>query len=260
MDPAIVVLALAGFALLWRISRLRERPDRLLAALWALLTIAGISAFQVRNLPYLVLLLPPLVILGAGVLNPRPLIAGIALAVVAAMRVAGSGAAPPIKAAEDMRAYYNLNRDAELIAVEAGDEFYGATLPLPSLRYAFVDPAGAIPRTVPYYVPMGIVLTAWQFVELPSLLPQFRDALEKYDWKSTEPVGTVIGLSQLSDLSPIIRAYPGTDFYIPDSWKFAVDESSGSHEQTPASTGRVFLFSKSAKLRSDRPPSLPVRW
>ena len=260
MDLAVVVLALAGLAGSWRISRLRERPDRLLAACWAILTIAGISAFQVRNLPYLVLLLPPLVILGAGVLNPRPLIAGIVLAVIATMRVAGSSAAPPIKAAEDMRAYYNLHRNAELIAVESGDEFYGATLPLPRLRYAFVDPAGAIPRTVPYYVPMGIVLTARQFMELPTLLPQYRNELEKYDWKSTEPVGTVIYLSQPSDLSQIVRAYPGSDFYIPDSWKFALDESSSSHELMPASTGRVFLLSKSAKLRSDRLPSLPVPW
>ena len=260
MDPAAVVLAVAALAGSWRISRLRERPVQLLAVCWAVLTVAGISAFQVRNLPYVVLLLPPLFILGAGVLNPRPLIAGIVLVVVAVARFAGSGPAPPIEAAQDMRTYYNLHRDAELIAVESGDEFYGATMPLPRLRYAFVDPAGAIARTVPHYVPMGIVLTAAQFVALPSLLPQFREELENYDWKDPEPVGTVITLSQPSDLGAIIRTHHGSDFYIPDWWRFAVEESFASHDQAPASTGHVFLLSKSAKLRGDLPPGLPVHW
>ncbi len=260
MDPAAVLVAVAGIVRSWRIFRLREQPARLLTFCWAVMTIVGISAFQVRNLPYVVLALPPLLILGAGVLNPRPLIAGGVLVLAGILRIFGDAVAPPIDAAADMRTYYGLHRDAELIAVESNDEFYAATLPLPRVRYAFLDPAGSILRTVPHYVPTGIVLTAGQFASLPALLPQFRAELARLDWNSTEPVGTVISLRQPSELTAVILTHAGSDFYIPDSWKFAVESASGSHERAAASKGRVFLLSKSATLRVEKTAELPARW
>jgi len=260
MDPATVLLAVVGLAGSWRLSRLREQPERLLVVCWVLLTAVGISAFQVRNLPYVVLLLPPLLIWGAGVLNPRVLIAAGVLVLAAILRITGDVVAPPIKAAEDMRAYYKLHRNAELIAVESGDEFYASTLPLPRVRYAFLDPAGAILRTVPHYASMGVVLNSDQFAVLPTLMPQFRAELARYDWNSTEPVGTVLALRQPQDLAAVIRTHPGSDFYIPSAWKSALEESSDSHAQAAASDGRIFLLSKTAKLRRDAPPDLPAHW
>lgn len=260
MDPLAAAIAVAGLAGSWRIARMREQPARLLAFCWAILTIAGISAFQVRNLPYVVLALPPIFILGSAVLNPRLWIASVVLLVAALLRVFSASVAPPIDAAGDMRVYYGLYRDTELIAVESGDEFYAATLSLPRVRYAFLDPSGSIPRTVPHYVATGLVLTADQFTSLPALLPGFRKELARYDWYSTEPIGTVISLSQPQDLDAIIRTHQGSDFYIPDSWKLAMEAASGSHGLAAPSKGRVFLLSKSAKLRVPKPADLPEHW
>ena len=79
-----------------------------------------------------------------------------------------------------MRAYYDLHREAELIVVEGDDEFYSATLPLPHVRYCFLDQRGWTQRFAPHYVYLGITLTAEQFAALPAGLAEFEERLAAY--------------------------------------------------------------------------------
>ena len=71
-----------------------------------------------------------------------------------------------MKGAKAMRVYYDLHRDTELIAVDTDDHLYSGTIPLPHIRYAWVDPSRILSRPAPHYVPLGIMLTGEQFLAL----------------------------------------------------------------------------------------------
>jgi hypothetical protein len=238
--------------------------------LWVGVTILALFAFQAKNLPYIVLLLPALCVFGVldgpRFLDRWPAATLAALAILCAAKVFATGepwslrpASPALEGAKAMRAYYNFHRDAELIAVDPDDEFYSATLPLLHVRYVFLDPSGAVQRSVPYYAPLGITLTAAQFIALPVFLPQFIDRLHDWGLNSAEPVGSAVTVRQPSDLVAIVRARPGSDFYVPSDWGIRLDEIATTHEPVQYSASRVFLLSRSARLRQQA-PELPPHW
>jgi hypothetical protein len=270
MDPVIALLPFLGLAGAWRAVRLRQEGSQLLTVLWVVVTILALFAFQAKNLPYIVLLLPTLCAFGAlngpRFLDRWPAATIAALAILCAAKVFAAGqpwslrpASPALEGAKAMRAYYNFHREADLIAVDPDDEFYSATLPLPHVRYVFLDPSGAVQRAVPYYVPLGITLTAEQFIALPVFLPQFIDRLHAWGLNSAEPVGSAVTVRQPSDLVAIVRARPGSDFYVPSDWGVRLDEIATTHEPVQYSASRVFLLSRSARLRKQA-PELPARW
>ena len=158
-----------------------------------------------------------------------------------------------------MRAYYELHRDTELIAAQPDDEFYSITLPLLRVRYALVDPTRIVARAVPYYVPLGIVLTARELMSLQDLLPGYQERLGQWGLHSTEPVGTTILLNAPEELLDLIRALPQSDFYLPSDWTAVVQAAEPDHRVMRPSPGRVFLLSKSAQP-SKLHASLPPRW
>jgi len=271
MDPVLAALAVAGLAGAWPVVRSRRRPAALLAICWTAVTVVALCAFQAKNLPYLVLLLPPLCILGAmcgpGLLDRRGAITACAVAVIFLTKAAANGqpwslrpAAPPLDGAKAMRAYYDLHREAELIAVEPDDQFYSATIPLPHVRYCFLDPSGWVPRFAPHYVPLGISLTAEQFAALPTLLPQFEERLRNWGLNSPEPIGTAITIHAPSELAVIVRARPESDFYLPSAWLAVAGDTERTHQLVRYSTGRAFLLSRVARQRTQPLPAIPTRW
>jgi hypothetical protein len=215
-----------------------------------------------------VFLIPGLVILGMGAgpkwLDRRPAFAWTFLLVLFGWKaleidkpVSLRPGAPPIEGARAIRAYYDLGRDTELMIAQPDDEFYSATIPLPHVRYVLVDPTEITARTVPYYVPLGIVMTGTEFVHLAELMPGYEENLWKWGFDSTEPVGSTILIRESGELLKLVQSRPQSDFYAPSDWDLKGAES--SHWVIPYSSGRVFLLSRSASARSSV-PNVPNRW
>ena len=159
-----------------------------------------------------------------------------------------------------MRRYCDLHRDTELISVQPEDEFYSTTLPLPRVRFCFLDPAGITARMDPHYQKLGIVVNAEQFVDLPELLPRFEKALRQWGVNSSQPVASAIVLRSRSEIAKIFRASSGTDFYLPSDWEAAISDFAQTHEVVRYSASRVFLLSRSARQREGPIPIVPIHW
>ncbi|MGD0361633.1 MAG: glycosyltransferase family 39 protein [Bryobacteraceae bacterium] len=270
IDPVLCLFALAGLAGALRISALRRQPAALLAFCWAIVAAAALLIFQTRNLPYLVFLLPALCVLGAlcgpGILQ-RPAVAFILVLALFGVKAAAHGqwwslrpATPPMEGAAAMREYYRFGRDVELISVEADDNFYSATLPLPGVRYCLLDPSGSAARMAPYYARLGLVLNADQFANLPALLPEFENSLRQWGLHSTEPVGSLILLRSPAEIGKIVRARPDSDYYMPSGWEAGLADLAQTHEIVRYSAGRIFLLSRAARMRRQPIPAIPARW
>jgi hypothetical protein len=268
MDPVLLALGLIGLVCLVPVLRARERTPQLLAFCWIAVTMAAMAAFQAKNLPYLVFLIPGLVILGTGAgpkwLDRRPAFAWTFLLILFGWKaleidkpISLRPGARPIEGARAIRAYYDLGRDTELMVAQPDDEFYSATIPLPHVRYVLVDPTEITARTLPYYVPLGIVMTGTEFVHLPELMPGYKENLRKWGFDSTEPVGSTIVIKQSGELLKLVQSRPQCDFYAPSDWDLKGAES--SHWVIPYSSERVFLLSRSASARRSV-PNLPDGW
>ena len=282
MDPVMALLGLVG--LLGFLRNIQDRSmtvaarkrfaflptPELLAFCWVAATLAALFAFQAKNLPYLVFLLPGLAILGAACgpkfVDQRPVVTLSVLLVLFAVKGLSADrpwslrpGAPPLEGAKAMRDYYDLHRDTELIVARPDDEFYSATIPLPRVRYALVDPTGIVARTVPYYIPLGIVVTTQELLFLQTLLPGYQENLRKWGFDSDEPVGTTILMNAPEDLSELVRARPESDFYLPAEWAQKIQNYQPTHTLLPYSIQRVFLLSNKAQPRTGV-PALPGRW
>ena len=272
IDPVLAVLAVLGFAGVLRFRRtIRQQPEALLSVCWASVTVAAICAFQTRNLPYVVLLLPSLCIVGAlyvpRFLDRRAAIVGCVLAALFLVKATSGGepwslrwAAIPLDGARAMRAYYDLHRDAELISVQTDDQFYSSTIPLPHVRYCFLDPDGFLPRFAPSYAFLGVVLTTAQFAALPDLEPEFQRRLREWGQDSPAPIGTTILMRAPGDLAALVRARPDSDFYIPSAWADAAGNVEATHQLVRYSTARSFLLSRTVGLREQPIPQIPAHW
>jgi len=270
IDPVLALLAIAGVFGAIRFRRIRCDPPALLALAWAVTAAVAIAAVRTRSLPYVVLLAPSICVLGV-LAGPRffrrPAAAGIVLVVVAMVRLTAGGGpwqlrwtAPPIEGARAMRAYYDLHRDTELISVNTDDEFYSITLPLPRVRFCFLDPTGYLPRFAPSYAFLGVVLTAQQFVDMHRLEPRYRARLRAWGEDSSEPIGTTILINDPGDLALILRARPADDFYLPSAWVGAAGPAEATHQLVRYSATRAFLLSRNARLRPQPIPRLPSPW
>ncbi len=250
MDPVLLLFAVIG------VVRFRKEPLHILAACWIAITCAAIFSFQARNLPYLVFLLPAFCVIG-GLGLPKLVLAGpvLALTLVVKLFLAGPASSPPIEGAKAMRAIYDLDRNNELILAQPDDEFYSATIPFSHVRYVLVDPTGITSRAVPYYPPLGIVLTKDQFLHLPDFLPSYEAKSREWGLKSTEAIGTTILINTPADLEDLVRSRQDSDFYLPADWPVHVPPS---HEVFQFSADRIFLLSKSAAPRAHK--QLPKGW
>jgi hypothetical protein len=232
---------------------------------WMAVTVAALCAFQAKNLPYIVLLAPSMCLLAAlgapRILDKRVSVAiGLLLLLIATKAWwPARPTAPPLEGAQAMRTYYGFHREAELIAVNTDDEFYSATIPLPRVRYCFVAPSGSLPRAEAHYQSLGIILSADNFIALPTLQPQFESRLR--EWGGTpEPIGTSITIKTPADLISVIRARPESDFYLPSAWAEVIQAAEPAHRRFAYSSQREFLLSRSATIRSQPFPPIPNPW
>jgi hypothetical protein len=255
LDPILTLYAAAGIAGAIWVVRSRDRLPELLALCWTAVTILALASYQVKYLTYVVMLLPPLCVLG-GLSIPRRAILPVALLLVLKTQTIS----PPMEGAKAMRAYYDLRRDTELIAADTDDDLYSATLPLPRVRYAAVDPSHTLATGKPYYASLGIVLTRDEFLALPELQATYEQRLREWGENSSEPIGTAIMLNIPADLTAVIRTHPVSDFYVPASWSEEIAQAEPTHQVFRYSADRVFLLSRVAGSRKEPLPPVPVPW
>jgi hypothetical protein len=253
-DPLLFLLAALGVPSLVK-SAVRRKMEAALVLAWLLVAGAALFAFSYRNLPYLLYSIPPLCLVAAAygpLSSGRRQSALIALVIAAfAAKVFWSGeywglsfgSPAPIPAAKWLRAYAEMDRPSELILVSPDDEFYAATLPLPGVRYCFIDPAGVARNYAPHYAELGITVTAAQFAELDRWRPRFRERLSEWGLDSGEPIATTIVAESESDVLKAIASRPHSDFYLPASFRTKVAaHRAGSHRIFDLSPERFFLL------------------
>lgn len=262
-DPLLAVLAAAALPGLVRAARARQTPASLLLA-WLAVTGGALLAFRYHNPPYLLYAVPPLA-LAAAVYGPlaAPRRRKFAVALLAAAFCAKAawggppwglafGAGEPIPSASALRRYAALGRPADLITVAPDDEFYAGALPLPKVRYVFIDPAGIVERYAPHYGRLGIALDAGRFAQLERLEPQFRQRLRRWGLDSSEPIGTAIAVRTEEEALRVIEARPHSDFFLPAGMLTA--RAGAAHRVVPAAGGRVFLLARGVPEPGARVP------
>ena len=255
LDPILTLYAIVGIAgAIWMVRSLERLPE-LLALCWTVVTILALAAFQAKYLTYVVTLLPPLCVLGGLGVPRRALLPAALLLIVKAPVVS-----PQLEGARAMRAYYALGRDTELIAANTDDDLYSATLPLPHVRYAAVDPSHTLVTGKPYYGTLGIVLTTDEFVALPVVQPTYEKQLQEWGENSAEPIGTAIMLAAPGDLITVVRTHPLSDFYVPASWSQIIAQAEPTHSVLYYSADRVFLLSRGVSSRSKPLAPIPTPW
>lgn len=265
---AAAIMAAPGF-----LSALRVRDSRaMLAAIWLGSSAAALLAFQYRNAPYLLQVVPPLALIAARygpwttVPRRRTAIAVIAAAFAIhlatghhplAVQLATHAQPEPWTA---MKRYAALGRGRELIVVSPDEAFFSSTLGLPKVRYMLLDPRGLAARYAPHYAELGILLTAPQALALPSLTPGFQQKLRAWGLDSAAPIGTTITPRTSKELIDVLRTFPASDFYLPEYlWREAGLES--THESAAAFPERVFALARSPRPEGlPAPAARPSRW
>lgn len=253
MDPLLCVLGLLALPAL--IRHVRERKtEAILLLCWMLACAAALLAFRYRNLPYLVYTIAPLALV-AGAYGPlastrrHTLLGGLAVAIFCG-KVAlpqqpwglSYGTERPISSAAALRQYAQLGRPNELIIVNPDDEFYAAVLPLPRVRYCYVDPDGVARRYAPHYAYLGITLSVAEFDALDRWLPQFHERLREWGLDSVAPVGTTIAANSPVEVVRMIERHPHTDFHLPMEMLLLVQPLVGTGRRVEGlSRGRFFL-------------------
>jgi hypothetical protein len=173
----------------------------------------------------------------------------------------GFGAAQPLAAVAGLRSYYNLGRSNELILADSDDYFYASTLRLPRIRYYFRVQDDVLPKFIPHYVHLGIMLTEDEFERLPQLEPTYASRLGDWGLDSTEPIGTAI-LGQSDDaLVRLVRARPASDYYVTLSELQMLERDEAirrTHSVRELPYGRAFLLAETTGTRPVAP--LPARW
>lgn len=272
-DPVLAILLLTALPFL--ISALRGRSQVLpaLLAAWFAIATGALLLFRFQNLPYAILLIPPACLIAAAYspVFSGPRVKWGVLALCAIFVVKSSqpgkiwglsfGAVEPIPAVAAIRSYYGLGRSNELILADTDDYFYASTLPLPHIRYYFRVQDDILAKFIPHYVHLGIMLTEAEFERLPELESTYAARLRDWGLNSTEPIGTAILGSSDDALVRLVKARPGSDYYVtmPELQLLERDESiRRTHSVRELPYGRAFLLADSAGARPVTP--LPARW
>lgn len=271
-DPLLV--ALSALALPQLIRWLRAgMPEASLLVSWLLITCGALLAFRYRNLPYLLYAIPPLCLLGASALARlgRPKLVAAALAAVFAIKAAAGsefwgvpfGAAAPVPAAKMLRWYAGQRRPNALIAVDSDDEFYATALPIPKIRYCYLDPTQLVRRHAPQYEFLGITVSAAQFQDMDQWEPRFRQRLLEWGLASTEPVATNIMAGSMDEIVRLVVTHPAADFYLPANVVVQLpEEVIAARHMALFSRDRSFLLAADAPKGRVAPPAwhLPENW
>jgi 4-amino-4-deoxy-L-arabinose transferase-like glycosyltransferase len=267
-DPVLCLLVLFAVPFFWRAGRERKSEAILLFS-WLVVVAASLLAFQFRNLPYLLQLIPPLCLVATGY-NPlffqrHQRIAVGALAAISCLKVIlatppwgfSYGEPIPLPSAVTLRWYAGLSRANELIAVNTDDEFSASITAIRKVRYVFIDPGGTALLVAPHYHFLGITTTAAEFEHLKILEPVYRQRLLDWGLDSTEPVATTIFATSTDEVLRMIASLPQTDFYLPPGLRAAVlSVPNTAHRFEPIATGRFLLLAMDSHPVLTKKPSL----
>lgn len=251
IDPVLLgawLLALPWLAwALWK-----QRRAEILVPLCAVATVcAAVLAFQYRNAAYLLPAMAPaaLCAVAAGPLrrNWGAALASVFLAAALVWRIVHPvevwGLPFPEQAsapsAKDLDRYAALNRGRDLIIVFPSDEFYSTLVPLPRVRYAFVDDGRNRARPAMDFRYLGITLSVDEFLDLARRRPVFEERLRRFNLDTTAPLGTVIELSSEAEFPRLIAGTPQADFFLPGHLCNAVP---AGRTVAAASGGRCFAY------------------
>jgi hypothetical protein len=171
------------------------------------------------------------------------------------------GAAAPIPAAKWLRWYAEQRRPNELIAVDADDEYYSTVLPIPKIRYCYLDPTQLVRRYAPHHAFLGITVSAAQFQDLDQWEPRFRERLLSWGLDSTEPIATNIAASSEDEIVRLVATHPGDDFYLAANIVGRLpSEVIAARSLLPLSNGRWFLLAPGAPKRQRHAWDVPKDW
>jgi hypothetical protein len=273
-DPFLFILVIAAIPFLVRQVQRRVGTLPALTLAWLVVSAGALLLFRYRNLPYVLYLIPPAclaaVLYGPTFSKDRWARASLAvLAVVFGVKCFASdqpwglpfGAAEPLPAVAALRSYYNLARPNELILVDSDDDLYALALPLPRVRYSFIDPNNVVIDYAPHYATLGITLTEDQFENLDHLEPLFRARLKEWGLDSAEPIGTAIVLASREMLPRLFREHPTSDFYVSQGDWERLEPTGQTHRTIQASSGRKFLLARDPDPTiTAHPMQLPANW
>lgn len=254
-DPLLILFTVAAVpAFVAQLRQKQKRADALLIASWLLVMILSLALFRYRNLPYVLALIPALALL-ASLYSPGRSWRVAVVAVALLIKVVSPGevyglpltATEPIPSASALKAYADRGRSNDLIVVAPDDEFYSATLGLPAVRYAFVDPNGVVVNYAPHLAYLGVTVSVEQFLAFNSLRDQYAARLKQWGAKSSEALGTAIVADSTSELERLIASRSQTDFFLPgDVFDSLPVQLTATHDIRPAANGRVFLLARPA--------------
>jgi hypothetical protein len=242
IDPwlaMLFVLAAPGLLAAWK----KEHGARLLT-IWMAVTAVLLLLWSYRNYAYL-LPLAPAMCLASATYFPVPRFRALAIAAAAVAGVTVVGAMPKGQAAPaagDLSQYCMLRRDAELIVAEPVDDFVAALLPLPRIRYLYRADPERLPERSLDFRQLGVLVSGQEFVTLDRWMPVFHGRLRAMGLDSTEPIATAIFARTSDELREILRARPGSDFFVPVNWAGLAPFP--EHEMRAASGRRLFLLAR----------------
>jgi len=258
-DPVLFVLLIAALPFLLREVRRRAGTMPALTLAWLAATAGALLIFRYRNLPYALYLIPP-ACLAAALYGPTfskrwAKISLAILMVVFALKcyTRGNpweikfGAAEPLPAVAALHSYYKLARPNELILVDSDDDLYALALPLPRIRYCFLDPDNIVVKYAPHYATLGITLTEDEFENLGHMEPPFEARLREWGLDSPEPIGTAIVVASRAMLPRLFRAHWNSDYYVSNAdWELLQRDTPVdlTHETIQASFDRKFLLAR----------------
>lgn len=255
LDPVLAVLAATALLGFWR--ALRRRDSAALSVLcWITVFGAVLLGFRFRSAPYLLPVLPAFVLLGAlwsPLFSRRA--AGPLLALLIAWTAvkAGFGDRPwglpvtpshEIASARPLQRYCEMRRATDLILFDAGDQFYGATLPLAHVRYVWIENGGQTFALNPHLHYLGILLSAAEFEGTPAHLDAWQHRMRAWGMTDYQAAGSGIAIHGLGELQAMVDARAGSDFFLPAGPAASVHSS--AHERVAADAGYVYLLARRA--------------
>jgi hypothetical protein len=271
-DPLLLALAALALPGIVRAVRAGKREASLLVS-WMVIACGAVLAFRYRNLPYLLYAIPPLCLLAASALSRlrRPQFAVAALAVVFAIRAVEAsqpwglpfGTTTPIPAAKWLHWYAEQRRPNELIAVNTDDEYYATALPIPKIRYCYLDPTQLVRRYALHYAFLGITVSAAQFQDLDQWEPRFQERLLSWGLNSTAPIATNIMAGSVDEIVRLVATHPRDDFYLPANIRDRLTaEATAGRRTVVLSAERSFLLAADAPENRVDPPAwrIPENW
>jgi len=224
-DLLPLVLALSGLPALVRAVRRRDAAGWL-AASYAAVYFAALMIFRFHSEQYLTWFAPSLILI-AGLYSPwltgR---SGAVLIAVIALVFAGKVLNPEtdfgiamqpgttLAAAPVLKDYCEQHRAADLYILGVDDEFYSAVLPLPRVRYGWIDATNLVQKEHPHLGFLGILIPAREFPELKQRLPVYRERLRSWGLPSTRPLATGLTSPDAAGLLQILHDHPESDFLV----------------------------------------------